>query len=462
MRPNVSLWRPTGTIGRGLYALIGILGFAIKHNLDRAVATMAFHRPWDLFNYWIPIKDVANVRALEHGQQVFLATMVAVSLPFIWIGVVLTLQRLRSARLPAWLVAFFFAPFVNLVFFIVLCVFPERNPTEAPHAPTPAWVHTLPESAIGSAAISLLITVPLGLGLGTLGAAVFRNYGWGLFIAVPFTMGFVAAWVYGLRQPRGLASSIGVACLSVALLAGVLFALLIEGLVCLIMAAPLAFPLAAFGGFCAHLAQKNRRLQSDAPVILSLLLLVAPGIQFTEHIAARQSPVYVVRTSLDIAAPPEQVWQQVVAFSQIPPPEDWMFRAGIAYPIRAEMYGRGVGAERHCVFSTGAFVEPIEVWDEPRLLKFSVVSNPAPMEEWTPYSHIDTPHLHGFLVSEGGQFLLTRLPNGGTRLEGTTWYQHGLWPSQYWRLWSDQIIHKIHLRVLRHIRDEIELGVPKR
>lgn len=462
MRPNLSLWRPTGTIGRGLYALIGILGFAIKHNLDRAIATMAFHRPWDLFNYWIPIKDVANVRALERGQQVFLATMVVVSLPFIWIGVVLTLQRLRSARLPAWLVALFFAPFVNLVFFLVLCLFPERNPTEAPKARTPSWVHTLPESAIGSAAISLLITVPLGLGLGTLGATVFRNYGWGLFIAVPFTMGFVAAWVYGLRRPRGLASSIGVACLSVALLAGVLFALLIEGLVCLIMAAPLAFPLAAFGGFCAHLAQKNRRLQSDAPVILSLLLLVAPGIQFTEHIAARQSPVYVVRTSLDIAAPPEQVWQQVVAFSQIPPPEDWMFRAGIAYPIRAEMYGKGVGAERHCVFSTGAFVEPIEVWDEPHLLKFSVVSNPAPMEEWTPYSHIETPHLHGFLVSEGGQFLLTPLPNGGTRLEGTTWYQHGLWPAKYWRLWSDQIIHKIHLRVLRHIRDEIEPGVSKR
>jgi hypothetical protein len=139
-----------------------------------------------------------------------------------------------------------------------------------------------------------------------------------------------------------------------------------------------------------------------------------------------------------------------------------MFRAGIAYPIRAEMRGTGVGAERHCVFSTGSFVEPIEVWDAPHLLKFSVISNPAPMEEWTPYSHIDTPHLHGFLVSEGGQFLLTPLPNGGTRLEGTTWYQHGLWPSQYWRVWSDAIIHKIHLRVLRHIRDEVETANQKR
>jgi len=146
----------------------------------------------------------------------------------------------------------------------------------------------------------------------------------------------------------------------------------------------------------------------------------------------------------------------VVAFSEIPAPQEWMFRAGIAYPIRAEMLGTGVGAERHCVFSTGAFVEPIQVWDEPRLLKFSVTSNPAPMEEWTPYSHIEPPHLHGFLESEGGQFLLTPLPNGGTRLEGTTWYKHGLWPAAYWRVWSDAIIHRIHLRVLLHIRDEAE------
>lgn len=462
MQSSMSLWRPAGTVGRGLYALIGIFGVAIKHNLDRAIATIAFHRPWDLFNYWVPIRDVAHVTALEHGQRVFLATMVAVSLPFIWVGVVLTLQRLRSARLPAWLVALFFAPFVNLVFFLVLCVFPERAATEPPHVRTPHWLQALPQSATGSAAISLLITVPLGLGLGTLGATVLRNYGWGLFVAVPFTMGFVAAWLYGLREPRGMAGCIGVACLSVALLAGALLGLLIEGLVCLIMAAPIAFPLAAFGGFCAHIAQKNRRFQTDAPIILSLLILVAPGIQLAEHAAPRHAPVFVVRTSLDIAGPPDKVWRQVVAFSQIPPPHEWIFRAGIAYPIRAEMHGSGVGAERHCVFSTGAFVEPIEVWDEPRLLKFSVISNPAPMEEWTPYSHIDTPHLHGFLVSEGGQFLLTPLPNGGTRLEGTTRYQHGLWPSQYWRLWSDEIIHKIHLRVLRHIRDEVQLESSKR
>jgi hypothetical protein len=74
------------------------------------------------------------------------------------------------------------------------------------------------------------------------------------------------------------------------------------------------------------------------------------------------------------------------------------------------------------------------------------------MRELSPYGAIDAPHLHGYLVSQRGQFELQPLSGGRTRLIGTTWYQHHLWPAQYWRLWSDAIIHRIHLRVLRHIK----------
>ena len=108
-----------------------------------------------------------------------------------------------------------------------------------------------------------------------------------------------------------------------------------------------------------------------------------------------------------------------------------------------------------CAF-TGPFIEPIEVWDEPRLLEFSVTFNPAPMRAWTPYEAIHPPHWEGFLVSSGGQFLLERLDSGGTRLEGTTWYRHSLWPAGCRRLWSDELIHRIHTRVVKHIQAEAE------
>ena len=451
------LWRPGGKIDRGTYAVIGFVGFAVKHNLDRAVA-FAFHRTWGLFNYWVPLHGKNSITHLGRADAVFVETLVAVALPFIWIGVAQTMKRLRSAGLPPLLVVLFFLPFLNLVFFLLLCLVPERESqvqirTTGQDGPIARF---LPESALGSAAVSLLFTVPVGLGISLYGTHVLTQYGWGLFVALPFAMGITAAVIYGLRQPRSLGGCVGVACLSNLLLGLALLAVAVEGVFCLVMAMPLALPLAALGGACGYVVQRQRWIHSGAPAFLSLLFLFVPGLQWTEHRVAAPAPVFVVRSAIDIQAPPEKVWQQVVAFTQIPPPEEWMFRAGIAYPIRAEMIGTGPGAERHCVFSTGAFVEPIQIWDEPRQLKFSVTSNPPPMEEWTPYAHIEPPHLHGFLLSEGGQFLLTPLPHGGTRLEGTTWYRHGLWPVDYWKLWSDAIIHRIHMRVLRHIKDEAE------
>jgi hypothetical protein len=109
------------------------------------------------------------------------------------------------------------------------------------------------------------------------------------------------------------------------------------------------------------------------------------------------------------------------------------------------------------VFSTGAFVEPIEVWDEPRLLKFGVTAQPPIMDEMSPYPHLTPPHLNNYLHSRQGQFLLTPLPGGRqTMLEGTTWYQNSFWPGAYWNRWSDYIIGRIHMRVLNHIKNLAE------
>jgi hypothetical protein len=233
----------------------------------------------------------------------------------------------------------------------------------------------------------------------------------------------------------------------------VLIAVAIEGLICLLMAAPFALGLAALGGALGYFIQASYWSAKNSAAILSIVLLVTPVSFGVEHAAHLQPATFTVRSSIDVDAPPEIVWRQVVAFAQIPPPNELLFRTGVAYPIRAEITGHGPGAVRHCIFSTGAFIEPIEVWDEPRLLRFGVTSNPPPLNELTPYGHIEPRHLHGYFVSEQGQFLLTTLPGGGTRLEGTTWYRNAMWPAAYWHLWSDYIIHRIHLRVLNHIRE---------
>ncbi len=81
-----------------------------------------------------------------------------------------------------------------------------------------------------------------------------------------------------------------------------------------------------------------------------------------------------------------------------------------------------------------------------------MAAQPEPMEEMSPYPRLKTPHLDGYFASQQGELRLTALPGGKTLLSGTTWYTDQIWPSTYWQLWSDFIIHHIHLRVLNHIK----------
>ena len=269
-------------------------------------------------------------------------------------------------------------------------------------------------------------------------------YGLTIFVVLPVILGGLATWV--LRPATG-ARAAALGALTVAVATCSLLVLGLEGFFCIAMALPLAVPLGALGGWLVYRAESSRLATNGG---MAMLLLLPPaGIAWD---AQARPLVFEVRSAITIAASPEQVWKHVISFSELPEPREWFFRGGIAYPIRARIEGSGVGAVRYCEFSTGPFVEPIEVWDEPRLLRFRVTRNPAPMHEWSPYAQVLPKHLHGYLVSRQGQFRLTPLPNNRTLLEGTTWYRHGLWPAEYWRWWSDAIIHRIHMRVLNHIR----------
>ena len=277
-------------------------------------------------------------------------------------------------------------------------------------------------------------------------------YGLTLFVVLPVGVGGLGAWIV---RPKTQAKAIVAG--MVANLIGCLgfFAAGFEGAICIAMALPLALPLGALGGWLAYGMTQTRTPAGGATALLMLLPLGLGALGFD---TAAKPDIYEVRSSIEIAAPPERVWKNVVSFSELPAPTEWYFKTGIAYPIRAQIDGTGPGAVRYCEFSTGPFVEPIQVWDEPHLLRFSVAENPAPMNEWSPYAKIMPRHLHGYLVSKQGQFLLTPLPNGHTLLEGTTWYQHGLWPEAYWTLWSQAIIHRIHMRVLDHIKNLSEIN----
>lgn len=278
-----------------------------------------------------------------------------------------------------------------------------------------------------------------------------REYGIALFILMPFFIGVSPVILYGYKNNITRKQAIEVSFLSILFYMLFLLSVAIEGLICIIMALPIALPLAWLGSIIGYFIIKSK--SETGPTSMILLILIIPSFSFMEKGGTPE--LYSVVTSIEINASPETVWKNVIEFPQLKEPTEFIFKTGIAYPINAKIKGNGVGAIRYCNFTTGSFVEPITKWDEPKLLAFDVEQQPVPMKELS-FWDIDAPHLHDYFVSKKGQFKLIDLENGKTKLVGTTWYYNDIKPNFYWNIWSENIIHKIHDRVLKHIKVNCE------
>lgn len=427
--------------------LVAIVGFAIKHAVDLAVAELLFSRPWSLKNYIVPLGIPTPFGAMTSEDRLFVITMLAVALPFAWVGLAITTKRFRTIGWPSWTVLLFFVPIANVASFLVAAIGNEKKGD----APGKAWgwiSRLIPQDLFAAAFVATIVTAIPSVALAMVGTDVLGEYGWGTFAGIPFAQGAAATLLLSCRKRVSVQGAIAVALVSVLLTGLAFFALALEGGICIAMALPIAAAFAVMGALFAC-ALQGRRGHGLAALLVCALL--APAVMGADAVA-QTAPTYRVESSVVIDAPASVVWRNVIRFPDLPPPTQLMFRAGIAYPERARIVGHGVGAVRYCEFSTGAFVKPITVWKRDRELAFNVAHNPEPLREFSPYGALDTRHLHGYLVSRHGMFLLQPLADGRTKLVGITWYQHHLWPASYWAFYSNGIIHEIHMRVLDHIK----------
>ena len=152
------------TLDRGPYFWWGFALMAIKYNLDRAVAGFGFHHSWYFWNYIKP-HGFAGIDTVPPDDQSFYIVLLLTSVPFLILGILLTLGRLRSAGLPLALCLLFFLPVINLIFFVILCLVPakpaappraEKLGLVAPKRSGDGWKSWLPSSAVGSAVASTI------------------------------------------------------------------------------------------------------------------------------------------------------------------------------------------------------------------------------------------------------------------------------------------------------------------
>jgi hypothetical protein len=412
-----ALWRPTEPLDRGPYLLLGVVLSLVKYQLDRlALMSVSPTHVWSPWSYWMP-GDVFGVFSVARERQAIAGTLVAIALPFVAVGVWLTFKRLRSLAWPGWLVAVFFIPFVNLVFFALLSVLPERAPRNAPPGAAGFIARLVPRSPVGAATAAVGITAVLTTSLMFLSLKVLNTYGWSLFVGVPFFLGLFSTLILCLHEPQPLKNCMGVGALSIAIVCGLLIALAIEGIICTLMAAPILMALALFGSFIGYVIVRSRISSRETGSYAGALLVAMPFLMGAEADLGRPVREEVVIDETVLAAPPEEVWEMVKAIDEIRVPRPFLLRFG-AVPLYCTLERDGVGAMRTCHFDRGVIEERIDEWDPPRKMGMSIVRTTLPGRPWLKFVRATYE-----LRPEGG----------GTRLIRTTSYTSILHPAIYWR-----------------------------
>ena len=436
-------FQTVGRVNRKTYFLTGVILMLVKYFGEAGfyyLAVQKFLTPLEFLN------PIFHQRYPQYtwAPDWFVPVVVLWSLPFIWVGLSLSLRRALDAGRSPWWALMFFIPGLNFLMMFAFSLLPSSQRSDL-DAEEPTLIHpTFKASFILTMIFAIVGTLFAGWSTNLL-----KTYGVTLFLLSPLFLGIFQGFLMNIKQPQGLRSTIFFCCMTVLLVHLFLLIFALEGMICLAMSLPLSLVAVVIGALGGMTIARTPREKSMKPMVLMLVLPAMPAVEKM----TMQSHQDVVVSRIIIDAPPEQVWPFVVKFADLPPPTEFLFQLGVAHPLRARIEGEGVGAIRYCEFSTGAFVEPITTWDEPHHLAFDVRYQPQPMKEVSFYDHVDTPHLDGYFRSVKGEFRLIPLGNGQTELVGRTWYEMDMHPGWYWQIYGRWFIHQIHLRVLNHIRN---------
>lgn len=446
-----------GKVGRLPYALWSSAVFGSQYLVLFAASAAGYepsrtdwlyHEGWPY--YVVPFRALMSVAA-GISEIALLALLIYLAI-VTWVLAALAFRRAADADFSPWAAAWAITPIVQIPTILLLCLIPPYPADD--HSPVrdmrgardPAWAAAAAQGVVAGVALTVAAVV--------IGALVFKTYGYGIFVFAPFAVGAMTAYLANRREDIGLWRTVLLVLVATTFGGLALIALAVEGIICLVMAAPIGLGFAVIGGFLGRgVALLTRRPARESLSCIALLPLVFVGEHLLPPVASFDS-----HQTVAVAAPPEAVWRALLSTDPIEGPLALPFRLGVAHPLRSEVIGNGVGAVRRGEFSTGTAIERITAWEPGRKLAFVVETDVPTMRELSPYAYVHAPHVIGYFHTSETSFELVPRADGGTDIVERTSHELRLDPVLYWLPLARWVVQENNARVLAHIRRHAERG----
>jgi hypothetical protein len=289
---------------------------------------------------------------------------------------------------------------------------------------------------------------------------------WAFLLGVPFAMGFITIFLIERRERSPFWVWIVWPWLPVFSGALATVVAMLEGVICVVMLAPVGLFCASLGGIAAGSLVRLSGHRKINDVIAGAVLLMPLAIGPHEQRILYSREIHTTENTIDIAASAPVIWTNIERVRAIQPaelPNSWSHRIGFPDPVEATLSDEGVGGERHATFTGGVlFVETIDVWQPEERLGFSIKAQTDKIPNTTLDEHV---RVGGpFFDVLHGEYSLEPLKDGRVRLHLSSQQRISTDFNWYARLWADATMADLQSRILKVIkaRCERESGASER
>jgi hypothetical protein len=140
-----------------------------------------------------------------------------------------------------------------------------------------------------------------------------------------------------------------------------------------------------------------------------------------------------VTTRAGFDAPPDEVWQRMMFYEEVPHRPPLLLRMFLPSPVKTEGNGKQVGTVVACTYSRGGLVKRITILERPRLVRFEVLEQHLGVERC--------------MTTVDGSYEF-RADGRGTEVALTTRYRGHMRPRRLWRPFERLLAHQLHHHIL--------------
>lgn len=276
-------------------------------------------------------------------------------------------------------------------------------------------------------------------------------------VLVPIAVGFLTVALAGTgarrtRSAAALPAVTSIACLAFVLAAGM------EGLICVVLIAPVFLLFAGVGGVLGGGMRRRARSRRMYASSLATVLLLPYAAAPLEGRLPLPDTRRVVDTRVIVRADAETVWRNLIRPTGIRPEENrtrLAHRIGFPRPVTATLSHEGVGGSRYAVFERGVMLrETVTEWVPGRRMAFTIDPANIPARSLDEHVTVGGP----FFDVIDGEYEIVPLEGGRVELRLVTTHRLSTHFNAYAGFWTDLLLRQIQENLLHIVRTRAEAG----